>query len=48
MTTFFGDEGAEECVATANESVTGGTIRACLLNSSDNLIADDNSVTKCR
>ena len=24
MTTFFGDEGAEVCAATANESVAGG------------------------
>ena len=28
MTTFFGDEGAEVCAVTANESVTGGTIPA--------------------
>ena len=47
MTTFFGDEGAEVLAATADESVTGGTIRAYLLDSSDNLIADDDSVTEC-
>ena len=47
MTTFFGDEGAEVCAATADESVTGGTIRAYLLDSSDNLIAVDDSVTEC-
>ena len=47
MTTFFGDEGSEVCAATADESVTGGTIRAYLLDSSDNLIADDDSVTEC-
>ena len=47
MTSFFGDEGAEVCAATTNESVTGGTRRAYLLYSSDNLIADDTSATLC-
>jgi len=39
LTTFYGDEGAEICSATAEESVTGGTIRAYLLDSSDKLIS---------
>ena len=47
LNTFFGDGGAEVCVATADESVSGGTIRAYLLDSSDNLIADDSSATSC-
>ena len=47
LTTFFGDEGDEVCAATADESVSGGTIRAYLLDSSDNLIADDDSVSEC-
>ena len=47
MNTFFGDGGAEECVATADESVAGGTIRAYLLDSSDQLIADDDSLASC-
>ncbi len=48
LTTFFCDEGDEVFAANANESITEGAIRAYLLDSSDNLIADDNSVTKCR
>ena len=47
LNTFFGDGGTAICAATAEESVTGGTIRAYLLDSSDNLIADDPSVTEC-
>ena len=47
LTTFYGDSGEEICSATATESVTGGTIRAYLLDSSNNLIADDSSVTEC-
>ena len=47
LNTFFGEEGAEVCAATADESVTGGTINAYLLDSSDNLIADDDGVTEC-
>ena len=47
LTTFYGDNGAEICSATAEESVTGGTIRAYLLDSSDKLIADNSSVTEC-
>ena len=47
LNTFFGDGGTEICAATATESVTGGTIRAYLLDSSDQLIADDSSVTEC-
>ena len=47
LTTFYGDNGAEICSATAEESVTGGTIRAYLLDSSDKLIADDSSATEC-
>ena len=47
LTTFYGDEGAEICSATAEESVTGGTIRAYLLDSSDTLIADNSSITEC-
>ena len=47
LNTFFGDGGAAICAATAEESVTGGTIRAYLLDSSDKLIADDSSVTEC-
>ena len=47
LTTFYGDNGAEICSATAEESVTGGTIRAYLLDSSGTLIADDSSVEEC-
>ena len=47
MNTFFGDGGEAICSATAEESVTGGTIRAYLLNSSGTLVADDSSVTEC-
>ena len=47
LNTFFGDGGTAICAATANESVSGGTIRAYLLDSSDKLIADDSSVTEC-
>ena len=47
LNTFFGDGGTAICAATAEESVTGGTIRAYLLDSSDKLIADDSSVTEC-
>ncbi len=47
LTTFYGDSGEEICSATATESVTGGTIRAYLLDSSDKLIADDSSATSC-
>ena len=47
LTTFFGDGGTAICAATATESVSGGTIRAYLLDSSDTLIADDSSVTEC-
>jgi len=49
METFFGENGNPECAATAEESVDGGTIRAYLLDSNDQLIADDNTagVLKC-
>ena len=47
LTTFYGDSGEEICSATATESVTGGTIRAYLLDSSDTLIANDSSATEC-
>ena len=47
LNTFFGDGGAAICAATAEESVTGGTIRAYLLDSSNKLIADDSAVTEC-
>jgi len=47
LNTFFGDGGTAICAGTATESVTGGTIRAYLLDSSDKLIADDSSVTEC-
>ena len=48
LTTFgFLDGGGQICEATGEESVTGGTIRAYLLDSSDTLIADDSSVTEC-
>ena len=47
LNTFFGDGGAEVCAATAEESVSGGTIRAYLLDSSDKLIADNSSITEC-
>ena len=47
MNTFYGDNGQEVCVATGDETVTGGTIRAYLLDSSDKLIADDSSATSC-
>ena len=43
----FLDGGGSVCDATGEESVTGGTIRAYLLDSSDKLIADDSSVTEC-
>jgi len=48
LTTFgFLDGGGQICEATGEESVTGGTIRAYLLDSSDTLIADDSSATEC-
>ena len=48
LTTFgFLDGGGSVCEATGEESVTGGTIRAYLLDSSDTLIADDSSATEC-
>ena len=47
MNTFYGDSGEEVCVATGDETVTGGTIRAYLLDSSDKLIADDSTATSC-
>ena len=48
LTTFgFLDGGGQICEATGEESVTGGTIRAYLLDSSDTLIADDSSVEEC-
>ena len=47
LNTFFGDSGEEVCSATAEESVSGGTIRAYLLDSSGTLIADDSSATSC-
>ena len=47
MNTFYGDSGEEVCAATADESVTGGTIRAYLLDSDNKLIADDSSATSC-
>ena len=47
LTTFFGDGGSAICSATATESVSGGTIRAYLLDSSNKLIADDSSATSC-
>ena len=47
LNTFFGDSGEEICSATAEESVSGGTIRAYLLDSSGTLIADDSSATSC-
>jgi len=47
LNTFFGDGGTAICAATAEESVSGGTIRAYLLDSSGTLIADDSSVTEC-
>ena len=48
LTTFgFLDGGGQVCEATGEESVTGGTIRAYLLDSSNNLIADDASATEC-
>ena len=47
LNTFFGDGGSAICAATASESVSGGTIRAYLLDSSDKLIADDSSATEC-
>ena len=43
----FLDGGGSVCDATGEESVTGGTIRAYLLDSSDTLIADDSSATEC-
>ncbi|MDC3089364.1 hypothetical protein OA330_00395 [Prochlorococcus sp. AH-716-N03] len=47
MNTFYGDNGEEVCVATGDETVTGGTISAYLLDSSDKLIADNSSATSC-
>ena len=47
LNTFYGDQGQEICSATGEESVTGGTIRAYLLDSSDTLIADDAGATSC-
>ena len=48
LTTFgFLDGGGQVCEATGEESVTGGTIRAYLLDSSGTLIADDSSATEC-
>ena len=47
MNTFYGDNGEEVCVASGEENVSGGTIRAYLLDSSDNLVADDSSATSC-
>ena len=48
LTTFgFLEGGGTICEATGEESVTGGTIRAYLLDSSDTLIADDSSATEC-
>ena len=47
MSTFYGDSGEEVCVATGEETVAGGTIRAYLLDSSDNLIADNSSEFPC-
>jgi len=47
LNTFFGDGGTAICAATAKESVTGGTIRAYLLDSSGTLVADDSSATEC-
>ena len=48
LTTFgFLDGGGSVCDATGEESVTGGTIRAYLLDSSDTLIANDSSATEC-
>ena len=47
LNTFYGDSGEDICSATATESVTGGTIRAYLLDSSGTLIADDSSATSC-
>jgi len=47
LNTFFGDGGTAICAATAEENVSGGTIRAYLLDSSSTLIADDSSVTEC-
>ncbi len=47
LNTFFGDGGTAICAATAEENVTGGTIRAYLLDSSNKLIADDSAVTEC-
>jgi len=47
LTTFgFLDGGGSVCDATGEESVTGGTIRAYLLNSDDKLIANS-SATEC-
>ena len=48
LTTFgYLEGGGVVCTATGEESVTGGTIRAYLLDSSDTLIADDASATEC-
>ena len=48
LTTFgFLDGGGQVCEATGEESVTGGTIRAYLLDSSNTLVANDASATEC-
>ena len=48
LTTFgFLEGGGQVCEATGEESVTGGTIRAYLLDSSNTLVADDSSATEC-
>ena len=48
LTTFgFLEGGGQVCEATGEESVTGGTIRAYLLDSSDKLIGNDASVEEC-
>ena len=47
LNTFYGDEGDDVCSATASEAVPGGTISAYLLDSSGNLVADDDSIPKC-
>ena len=48
LTTFgYLDGGGVICKATGEESVTGGTIRAYLLDSSDTLIANDSSASEC-
>ena len=47
MTTFYGPEGEEICAATGTADVSGGSISAYLLDSSGNLIADDDGVEEC-